>query len=241
MADLPQDTRFDEFFQLMRSHLLSLDSEEDQKRIRRIGSETLQALQKLSRIGRAVTVFGSARSKPVDRWGDAGRRIARLLAEEGFAVITGGGPGLMEVANRGARETGRESVGLTIDLPIQEAANPYLTLRVPFHYFFLRKFMFVKYSVAFICLPGGFGTLDELFEALNLVRTHRLTPFPVLLYGSQFWNGLDAWMREAAVREGTLERSDLELFEILDDPETVVERVRESYSRLEEKLEARLS
>ncbi len=226
------DADFDEFYELISSHLLALDSAEDQKRIRRIGSETLHAMRGLAGIGRAVSIFGSAQEAPASRWGEAGARMAGLFAAEGFAVITGGGPGLMSAANRGAREGGGESIGLTIDLPSQEAVNPYVSLQIPFHYFFLRKFMFVKYSVAFVCLPGGFGTLDELFEALNLVRTHRLTPFPVILFGSEYWSGLLDWLAAVAVPQGTLRAADLESFELLDDPEDVVDRVSRGYESL---------
>lgn len=153
-------------------------------------------------------------------------------------MITGGGPGLMSAANEGAAgvavdgETGDLSVGLTIDLPGEEPVYPHVELEVPFHYFFLRKLAFVKYTCAFVCFPGGYGTLDELFEALNLVRTHRLAPFPVLLYGPDYWGGLVEWLRGSAVEAGSLREEDLGLLEVVDEPSAVVDRVRECHRTL---------
>ncbi len=169
----------------------------------------------------------------MSRWGDFAKEISRGLAEAGFTVITEGGPGLMAAANEGAHAAGGASVGLTIRLPLlQEKPNEFLTLEVPFHYFFLRKLSFVKYSSAFVLLPGGFGTLDELFEALNLVRTHRIAPFPVILVGSGFWSGLVEWLREQAVGGGTLSEDALDLMTIVDEPDEVVRIVAESRESL---------
>jgi len=221
-----------EFFALIRSHLRQLEPSEEQSRIKRIGSETLYALRKLAHVRRAVSVFGSARSDLARRWEEPARQTGALLASAGFAVITGGGPGLMQAANEGARHAGGSSIGLTIDLPAQEAANPHLTLEVRFHYFFLRKLMFVKYACGFVCFPGGFGTLDELFEALNLVRTHKLTPFPVLLYGSEYWAGLRQWLHGTVAGTGGIQEEDLTTFDIVDDPAAVVERVQRAYDAL---------
>lgn len=226
----------DDFFHLMRSHLLSLDSEEDRARVERIGGEVLETFHRLDDLGKAVAVFGSAQSGPAEQRGELASRTGHLLSENGFSVITGGGPGLMARSNAGAREGGSESVGLTIELGGREPVNPDVTLRVPYHYFFLRKFAFVKYAVSFVCLPGGFGTLDELFEALNLVRTQRLEPFPILLLGEDYWSGLVDWLRETAVEAGTLRSSDLEAFEVVDDPQVALERVRESADLLAEQL-----
>lgn len=233
MEKYPQgDTRFDEFFGLLRSHLLALDSAEDQKRIRRIGAETLQAMQKLARVHKAVSIFGSAQPAVADRWGERARKTARQLSEAGFAVITGGGPGVMAAANEGAAQGSSESIGLTISLPRVEPANPHVTLEVPFRYFFLRKFMFVKYSLAFICFPGGFGTLDELFEALNLRRTAKLAPFPIVLFGRDHWHGLLEWLRTAGVSSGALTADDVELMQVVDTPEEVLQIVRACYADL---------
>lgn len=220
----------DEFFALMRSHLLGLQPVEEQARIRRIGSETLQAFERLALVRRAVSVFGSAQPDLARRWEQPARETAALLAHAGFTVITGGGPGLMAAANEGASRAGGASVGLTIDLPAQETANPHLTLEVRFRYFFLRKLMFVKYACGFVCFPGGFGTLDELFEALNLVRTHKLSPFPVVLYGSEFWAGLAEWLHRVVQGSGGLREEDLHTFEIIDDPAAVVERMQGAYT-----------
>lgn len=216
---------------VLRSHLVELPGR-DRDRVALIAAETTRAFERLAHVRKAVSVFGSARREPADRWGEAGRRLADELARGGFAVITGGGPGLMASANEGARGHGVLSIGLTIDLPLQEEANPYLELEVPFHYFFLRKLAFIKYSCAFICLPGGFGTLDEMFEALNLVCTHKLHPFPVILFDSDFWGGLVEWLETAAVGAGTLTEERLRLLEVLDEPAQVVERVRECHETL---------
>ncbi len=226
------------FFSLMRSHLRELEPSEERARIKRIGSETLHAFQKLANVRRAVSIFGSAQTRLARRWEEPARQTAALLASAGFAVITGGGPGLMQAANEGAKGAGGPSIGLTIDLPTQEAANPHLTLEVRFHYFFLRKLMFVKYACGFVCFPGGFGTLDELFEALNLVRTHKLTPFPVLLFGSAYWAGLLEWLHRTVAGSGGILEEDLNAFEIVDDPAAVVERVQRAYAVLCDSVES---
>jgi uncharacterized protein (TIGR00730 family) len=228
----------DEFFALIHSHLLKLEPAEERARIQRIGSETLQALERLAHVRRAVSVFGSAQPELARRWGQPARETAALLANAGFTVITGGGPGLMAAANEGATRAGGASVGLTIDLPAQETANPYLTLEVRFRYFFLRKLMFVKYACGFVCFPGGFGTLDELFEALNLVRTHKLGPFPVVLFGSEYWLGLAEWLHRTVQGSGGLREEDLHTFEIVDDPAAVVERMRGAHAVLCGQLES---
>lgn len=214
-------------------HLAPGARSEDEQRVARIAAEAMQSFRRLAGIPRAVAIFGSARAGPAQRWGKLATRTAEMLAREGFAVITGGGPGLMEAANAGAHAGGGGSIGLAIHLPLlDEPLNPHVLLPVPFHYFFLRKLAFVKYSCAFVCLPGGYGTLDELFEALNLRRTHRLDPFPVILLGSRYWSGLRDWLRDVAVPEGTLSLEDLELLEIMDDPEAVAQRVRECHAEL---------
>ncbi|MEQ9569619.1 MAG: TIGR00730 family Rossman fold protein [Gemmatimonadetes bacterium] len=226
----------DPFADVLHGHLLPTAAGQDEERVARIAVEALTSFQALAEVRRAVSVFGSARSEPVDRWGDLARRTSIALTRAGFAVMTGGGPGLMAVANEGALAGEGISVGLTIHLPAQEEPNGHLSLHVPFHYFFLRKLAFVKYACAFVCLPGGYGTLDELFEALNLKRTHRMHPFPVILMGATYWTGLREWMAGTCVPSGTLDARDLEALEITDDPEAVVARVQACHAGLCRKL-----
>jgi uncharacterized protein (TIGR00730 family) len=191
----------------------------------RIQSEFVEGFGALAELGPAVSVFGSART-PADSPGYAtGVRIGRALAEANFAVITGGGPGAMEAANKGALEAGGVSVGLGIELPFEQGLNPYVDIGVNFRYFFVRKTMFVKYARGFVVLPGGFGTLDELFEALTLVQTKKVTRFPIVLFGTEYWGGLASWIRSTLVAEGKASMADLELFHITDDVDEAVERV----------------
>ena len=234
MSDASTSSRIDDpFLAQFTAHLAESAQSEDERRVARIAAEAMQSFRRLADVPRAVAIFGSARAEPASRWGTLATRTAELLAGEGFAVITGGGPGLMESANAGAHAGGGGSIGLTIHLPLlEEPLNPHVLVPVPFHYFFLRKLAFVKYSCAFVCLPGGYGTLDEVFEALNLRRTRRLEPFPVILLGSRYWSGLYDWLRETAVMEGTLGREDLDLIEIMDEPEAVVRRVSECHAEL---------
>jgi len=207
-------------------------AEPEQARVRRIAREAAEAFRRMARVRKGVAVFGSAQKRPVSRWGALAREVSRSLAEAGFTILTGGGPGLMAAASDGAHRGGGVSVGLTIHLPSAEPPNRHLTLEVPFHYFFLRKLAFVKYSCAFILLPGGYGTLDELFEALNLRRTHRLDPFPVILVGSEYWNGLLDWLRSTGVPGGTLSEADLRLLVITDDPKEVTRLVSDCHATL---------
>ena len=189
----------------------------DPWRVMRIQSEFVEGFGALAELGPAVSVFGSART-PVDSPEyEAGVRIGGALAEAGFAVITGGGPGGMEAANKGALEAGGSSVGLGIELPFEQGLNPYVDIGVNFRYFFVRKTMFVKYARGFVVLPGGFGTLDELFEALTLVQTRKVTRFPIVLFGSEYWRGLVDWVRQSVVAEGKAAARDLELFHLTDD------------------------
>lgn len=218
--------------ELFHSHLVGRVPEADRDRVALIAAEAARAFEKLGHVRKAVALFGSAQAGPAVRWGEEATSLARRLAEAGFAVLTGGGPGLMASANEGARGHRGLSIGLSIDLRWQEDLNPYVELEVPFHYFFLRKLAFVKYSCAFVCMPGGFGTLDELFEALNLVSTHKLDPFPVLLYGSEYWHGLVDWLRGEALPAGTLTRRQVEMLEVVDETDTVVDRVRACHETL---------
>ena len=194
----------------------------DPWRVLRIQSEFVEGFGALAELGPAVSVFGSARTRPDDPAYGLGVRLGRALVQAGYAVITGGGPGAMEAANRGAFETGGVSVGLGIELPFESGLNRYVDLGVNFRYFFTRKTMFVKYAQGFIVLPGGFGTLDELFEALTLVQTQKVTSFPIVLIGCAYWGGLLAWMRDVAVVHGTIRPSDLELLHVTDDIDEAV-------------------
>ncbi|MBX9856601.1 MAG: TIGR00730 family Rossman fold protein [Gemmatimonadaceae bacterium] len=212
--------------------LVAANRPDDQDRVHRIAAEASHAFEALAGVRNGVTVFGSARAAPEARWGVVAREVSAALAAAGFTVITGGGPGLMASANQGASESGAQSVGLTIELPLDEPPNPFLTLRVPFHYFFLRKLALVRYSCAFVILPGGFGTLDELFEALNLRRTNRLESFPIILVGTAYWRGLVDWLRETAVHAGTLSLEDVEALTVTDDPAAVVAEVAHCHATL---------
>ena len=193
-----------------------LDS--DPWRALRILSEFVEGFEALAGIGRAVAVFGSARTRPGSEEYELARRVGAELARAGFAVITGGGPGSMEAANRGAHEQGGLSIGCNVELPHEQHLNPYVDLSVEFHYFFARKTMFVKYSDAFVIMPGGFGTLDELFEALTLIQTGKIRDFPVVLMGHAYWDGLLAWMRDVQLPAGAIAQSDLDLLRVTDDP-----------------------
>ncbi|MCC7495813.1 MAG: TIGR00730 family Rossman fold protein [Fimbriimonadaceae bacterium] len=206
----------------------------DTWRVFRIMGEFVEGFERLARVRPAVSVFGSARLAPEHPYYSAAQETARLLAKAGFTVITGGGPGIMEAGNRGASEGGGLSVGLNIDLPFEQTANPYQDLSLDHHYFFVRKTMFVKYSSAFVIFPGGFGTLDELFESLTLVQTRTISNFPVVLFGSGFWSGLLQWLREVLVEQGTIAPEDVDLLHLVDTPQDVVRRVAEGLKGLAE-------
>lgn len=197
----------------------------DPWRVLRIFGEFVEGFDTLAGLGRAVSVFGSARTGPRDPMYRAARTTARLLAEAGFAVITGGGPGIMEAANRGAKDGRARSVGCNIELPFEQRPNPYLDVLIDFRYFFVRKTMFVKYSMAFVIFPGGFGTLDETFEALTLIQTGKIYQFPVVLFGTEYWRGLVDWLRERCMKEGKISRADLDLVVLTDDPKDVVSTI----------------
>ncbi len=195
----------------------------DPWRVLRIQAEFVEGFGALAGLGPAVSIFGSARTKPGSEEYAAAQEVAAELARSGYAVITGGGPGIMEAANRGACEAGGVSVGLGIELPFEQGMNDWVDIGVDFRYFFARKTMFVKYAQAFVVFPGGFGTFDELFEALTLVQTGKVTSFPVVLMGSAYWGGLVAWLRETVVAEGKISPKDLDRFHVTDD---VAEAVR---------------
>lgn len=189
----------------------------DSWRLFRIMGELVQGFEEMAGVGKAVTIFGSARFRPDHPYYGKAEELARELARCGYAVITGGGPGIMEGGNKGAFEEGGRSIGLNIDLPHEQAPNPYQTDAIKFKYFFTRKVMLVKYSTAFVVFPGGFGTVDELFEALTLIQTKKIKPFPVYLIGVEFWRGLLQWMQGTLVRQGTISPEDMHLFKVLDD------------------------
>ena len=190
----------------------------DEDRLERIRDELANAFVRMSEVGRAVSVFGSARTPEDSPEYGLARELGRRLGERGLAVITGGGPGSMEAANRGARDAGALSVGLNIELPHEQRPNRYLDLSLDFHYFFTRKLVFVRYASGFVVLPGGYGTLDELFEALVLVQTHKIRAFPVVLMGSEFWGPMVDWVRDRLVTGGMISAGDAELFHATDDP-----------------------
>ncbi|MEK7827094.1 MAG: TIGR00730 family Rossman fold protein, partial [Thermodesulfobacteriota bacterium] len=191
-------------------------------RIFRIMAEFVEAIETLSRVKHAVSIFGSARTKPDDPYYQKAELLARRLVEKGFGVITGGGPGVMAAANKGAAEAGGQSVGMNIRLPFEQKPNPYANVSIDYKYFFIRKVMFVKYAVAYVILPGGFGTMDELFEALTLIQTKRIKSFPVILMGSEYWKGLFDWLRKTMLRDNKISPDDLELFQMIDDPDEAV-------------------
>lgn len=200
----------------------------DPWRVLRIQSEFVEGFNALAEVPRAVTVFGSARTEENHADYETGRELGAALAEAGYAVITGGGPGVMESANRGACESGGYSIGLGIELPFEQSLNEWVDLGINFRYFFTRKTMFVKYSQAFICLPGGFGTLDELFESLTLVQTGKITQFPIILIGTKFWGGLVDWIRTTLVSEGKISAADVDLIHVTDSVDAAVRIVVDS-------------
>ena len=211
----------------------------DPWRVLRIQSEFVEGFGALAELGPAVSVFGSARTQPDHPTYAQAREVGRLLAEAGFAVITGGGPGTMEAANLGAREGGGQSVGLGIELPFEQGMNEHVGLGVNFRYFFARKTMFVKYSQGFVVMPGGFGTFDELFEALTLRQTRKVTSFPLVLVGSHYWGGLVDWIRDTVLEAGAINPQDLELLHVTDDPAEAVEQmVAANRDELEAEAEA---
>jgi uncharacterized protein (TIGR00730 family) len=201
----------------------------DPWRVLRITSEFIEGFDTLASVQKAVTVFGSARTGPDDPQYRAAQEVSRLLAEAGFGIITGAGPGIMEAANKGARDGRGRSIGCNIELPFEQGANPYVDTLVNFRYFFVRKTMFIKYSVAFIIFPGGFGTLDELFEALTLIQTGKIYQFPVILFGRHYWAGLVRWLQTRVLGEGKISPGDLDLMLLTDDPAEATQAVISAY------------
>jgi uncharacterized protein (TIGR00730 family) len=206
----------------------------DPWRVFRIMGEFVEGFDELASLSNGISIFGSARSRPDDSDYKAAQETAALLAAEGFAVITGGGPGIMEAANRGAFEAGGLSVGCNIELPFEQRPNPYQTKSLTFKYFFVRKMMFVKYSLGFIIFPGGFGTLDELFEALTLIQTKKIRNFPIILFDSRYWTGLLNWVHDTVMTQGKISEIDFRMFHVTDSPAEVVQIVLRSQSSLTE-------
>ncbi len=199
---------------------------QDSWRMFRIMAEFVDGFEALAKYHPAVTIFGSTRTKPGDEIYQKAEQIGKLLAENGFAVITGGGPGVMEAANKGAFSAGGKSIGLNIELPLEQKPNPYTNITLNFRYFFVRKVMFVKYAVAYIILPGGFGTMDELLESITLIQTKKIKPFPVILVGSNYWKGFLDWIKEVVLKEGKISPSDLEILQLIDKPEEIVKTIK---------------
>ena len=205
----------------------------DSWRVFRILGEFVGGFDNLATITRGVSIFGSARTTEDNENYKAARETGRLLAEAGFEIITGGGPGIMEAANRGARDAGKISVGCNIELPFEQIPNPYQTKSLTFKYFFVRKTMFIKYSNAYIIFPGGFGTMDEVFEALTLIQTRKIRNFPVVLFGSQYWRGLVSWMTSVMLNEKNINAEDLGLIYLTDSPKDAVDFVIKTYQEAE--------
>ena len=197
----------------------------DEERVDRMARELEMGFGALKDIHRGVSVFGSSRTPPGSSEYELARRVGAALGGAGFAVITGGGPGSMEAANRGAHEVGGRSVGLNIELPFEQHINPYVDIALEFHYFFTRKVMFVRYANAFVVLPGGYGTLDELFEALTLIQTGKVRQFPVILVGTEHWRPIVGWLRDRVLARGMISPEDFDLFVCCDEPEEIVEHV----------------
>lgn len=206
-------------------------TESDTWRVLRIQSEFVESFEMMSKVGPSIAIFGSARLPESSPYYAAAREVARRLAKGGWAIITGGGPGIMTAANRGARDardkSEKMSIGLNIELPFEQGMNPYCDFGIHFRYFFCRKVNFVKYASAFVIFPGGFGTLDEFFEALTLVQTHKIQDFPLIVFGSDYWKGLIDWMRSSLVSNGTILPSDVDLIHLTDDIDDVVRYVFE--------------
>ncbi len=213
--------------QVERQYVIDALSAQESWRMFRIISEFVDAIDTMSGVPKGVSIFGSARVAPATEEYQLAEDMGGRLAQAGFSVITGGGGGVMEAGNKGATENGGHSVGLNIELPFEQRPNPYANVRLNFRYFFVRKVIFVKYSVAYIVMPGGFGTLDELAEALTLIQTKRIRPFPVILMGSDYWSGLVEWIKDKHLGGGKISPEDMDYFRVMDDPEEVVRLIKQ--------------
>ncbi|MDA3970143.1 MAG: TIGR00730 family Rossman fold protein [Desulfobulbaceae bacterium] len=199
----------------------------DSWRLFRIMAEFVEGFDSLAAIKRpAVSIFGSARFTEDDAYYKLARTVGKGLSEEGYAIMTGGGPGIMEAANRGADDVDGISIGLNIDLPFEQEKNPYANVDLRFKYFFVRKVMLIKYAMAFICMPGGFGTMDEIFEAITLIQTRRIKRFPIVLVGTEYWQGLVEWIKAQMLASGTINAEDLDIFVILDDADDIIQYIK---------------
>ena len=209
-----------------KQYVVDALSKEESWRIFRIMAEFVESIEVLSNVQNAVTIFGSARLQPEDTYYQKAEKLGQLLVQNGFSVITGGGPGIMEAANKGAAEAGGQSVGMNIKLPFEQKPNPYANLQLDYKYFFIRKVMFVKYAVAYVIMPGGYGTMDELFEALTLIQTKRVRSFPLILMGREYWQGLLDWLKNSMQQKSMILPCDIEMIQIIDDPEEVVKHIK---------------
>ncbi|MBL7070613.1 MAG: TIGR00730 family Rossman fold protein [Candidatus Omnitrophica bacterium] len=216
----------------MRDKVLRDDfTSEEPWRVFRIMGEFVEGFEALSKIGPAISIFGSARTKRGTKYYKLTEKIAQLLVKEGYTIITGAGPGIMEAANKGAKKAKGGSIGLNIVVPEIQEPNPYIKTLIDFRYFFCRKVMFDKYSDAFVVLPGGFGTMDELFEALTLVQTERVKPFPIIVVGTEYWNGLLEWLKKAMLASGCISKLDLKIFHVVDKPEEISGILKKFYKK----------
>ena len=232
-STLTMENRINSYFSERRKEWKK-SSKENSWLVFKIMAEFVEGFEKMQEIGPCVSIFGSARTKPGSQYYELATEIGTKLSQSGFGVITGGGPGVMEAGNKGAREAGGSSVGLNIELPFEQHINPYVDpdKNIEFNYFFVRKVMFVKYAQGFVVLPGGFGTLDELFEALTLIQTYKIDKFPVVLVGSTFWSGLIDWIRQTLLEEfNNISPQDLNLFKIVDTADEVVEHLTNFYTK----------
>jgi uncharacterized protein (TIGR00730 family) len=224
-----QETEDERLLSRERTWLHTPEETTDSWRVFRIMGEFVEGFDTLARIGPGVSVFGSARTKPGDEYYEAAVATARLLVDAGFAVITGGGPGIMEAANKGAVDAGGRSVGCNIELPFEQGMNEYVRIAVNFRYFFVRKTMFVKYAEGFIIFPGGYGTMDELFESLTLIQTGKVRDFPVVLFGRQYWQGLLDWLEGTMLTDGKIHPADMKLLIVTDSPQEAVDTIVSCY------------
>ncbi len=211
-------------------------TQEDTWRIFRIMSEFVDGFETLSKAGQAVSIFGSSRFKPGNKYYKIAEETAYLLAKEGYAIITGSGPAIMEAANKGAKRAKGHSIGLNIQIPSEQKSNKYVDTLLDFRYFFVRKVMFVKYAKAFVIMPGGYGTLDEFYEAINLVQTQRIQKFPVIMMGSEYWKGMIDWLKSTVLKSGAISKDDLKLFTVVDEPKDVVKAIRKFYEKKGEEI-----
>ena len=220
----------------MNSYIINEMKKEESWRLFKIIGDFIDGFEVMPTYLPSVTIFGSARVEEGNKYYEAARELAFKLSKKGFSIVTGGGPGIMEAANRGAFEAGGNSIGLNIKLPREQKPNKYLTETLNFNYFFARKVMLVKYATAFVLFPGGFGTLDELTETLTLIQTKKLKPFPVILYGNEYWNGFVQWLNDVVVKDGYIDKEDTELFKQMDDIDEIVDYIDQWYIKNSTKL-----